>query len=1488
MSNFTPTRRGEVRWLGKYLLVWAMLLSYLSPAQTTDPTGSFGGVFIGQDVEMVVFDQHSFSNGSGTLSAGIIATDRRSPFGILSFASGASVANASDVGFVDGYVRKYGVGAFVLPIGYNGVYRPIQIGGFSAASNYFSAAYYGVSAGNGIVSKPISETTRENYTVALPQGAPFSLTARASSVQAVSGIEYWDIEGNTATTVALSYTSASGVVVLTSNDLSRLRIIGWNKTTNQWEIIPSSVQTTSFLGGISDVTSGSIVSSGTINPATYEIITLGAAAPTVVDNDGDGELSDSDPNDNNGCIWSASHTPTTANTSTAWKSSDCDGDGVTNGQELTNQTNPLNRDSDGDGLTDGEELTGVDDPLTTANPNGVTSNPLLTDSDGDGSLDAEEIAVGTSPTNGAQWPSSHKPTLANTSPEWQALDSDGDGLTNGQELEAGTNPLSKDSDGDGLTDREELTGIDDTSTTVNPGGVTSNPLLTDSDGDGSPDAAEISGGTSPTNGAQWPTGHTPSTTNTSPEWQLLDSDGDGLTNGQELTAGTNPSVADTDGDGVVDGSDKCPTTVGLSTNGGCPAGVMDTDGDGQPDTTDPNPNNGCIWSTTHVPTSGNTSAAWKASDCDGDGYTNSQELTNGTNPRLADSDGDGLTDREELTGVNDPNTTANPNGIITNPISADSDGDGASDSLELSQGTNPNNGCVWPASHVPTSLNTSTTWKASDCDNDGLTNGQELTNGSNPLVSDSDGDGLTDGEEVTGLDNPGTTANPNGIITNPVLADSDGDGASDSLEISLGTSPTNGCVWPNTHTPTLQNTSTAWQASDCDNDGLTNGQEISSGSNPKVSDTDGDGVIDGSDKCPITAGLSTNGGCPVGVVDNDGDGQPSTTDPNDNDGCIWSSTHVPTSGNTSTAWKALDCDNDGLTNGQELTSGTNPQLSDSDGDGLTDREELTGINDPNTLANPNGVTSNPLLADSDGDGASDSLEVSQGTSPTNGCVWPSSHTPTSLNTSTTWKASDCDNDGLTNGQELTSGTNPTLSDSDGDGASDALEIQLGTNPTNGCVWPASHAPTTANTSTTWKASDCDNDGLTNGQELMNGTNPRLSDSDGDGLTDREELTGINDPNTAVNPGGVTSNPLLADSDGDGSPDAAEISAGTSPTNPAQWPGTHLPTLQNTSPTWQSLDSDGDGLTNGQELTNGTNPINSDTDGDGVLDGSDNCPTTAGILANNGCPGGVRVAAKVYLQGALYGVPSTSSLMRDDLRVKGFLPTSNPYAAMGWTSLTSVGIVNTSVFQVTGNDAIVDWVYLELRSSSDPTQVVDSKAALLQRDGDIVETDGISPVLFTQVGPGSYHVAIRHRNHIGILSANALTLSTTATSVDFRLNANVAYKRTTTATDQAQVVVNQGYAMWSGNVVEDDKVVYQGTNNDVENIYQTIINASGNSTFQIPTYKLNGYFRTDINMDGVTLFAGSGNDTEFIYMNIITNHPGNTLRTSIFSISEQKP
>ena len=64
-----------------------------------------------------------------------------------------------------------------------------------------------------------------------------------------------------------------------------------------------------------------------------------------------------------------------------------------------------------------------------------------------------------------------------------------------------------------------------------------------------------------------------------------------------------------------------------------------------------------------------------------------------------------------------------------------------------------------------------------------------------------------------------------------------------------------------------------------------------------------------------------------------------------------------------------DSDRDGLTDEEEATLGTNPQVADTDGDGLSDFAEVHIYH------------SNPLLADSDKNGTSDGDEVSAGENP---------------------------------------------------------------------------------------------------------------------------------------------------------------------------------------------------------------------------------------------------------------------------------------------------------------------------------------------------------------------------------------------------------------------------------------------------------------------------------------------------------------------------
>jgi hypothetical protein len=104
---------------------------------------------------------------------------------------------------------------------------------------------------------------------------------------------------------------------------------------------------------------------------------------------------------------------------------------------------------------------------------------------------------------------------------------------------------------------------------------------------------------------------------------------------------------------------------------------------------------------------------------------------------------------------------------------------------------------------------------------------------------------------------------------------------------------------------------------DTDQDGLANSAETSLGSNPSVSDSDGDGLADGLE-------LAMYGSSPL-LTDSDGDG---LSDP----------TEI---GTYHTSPALADTDGDGLSDGVEVnTYHTSPALADTDGDACKDGAEL--------------------------------------------------------------------------------------------------------------------------------------------------------------------------------------------------------------------------------------------------------------------------------------------------------------------------------------------------------------------------------------------------------------------------------------------------------------------------------------------------------------------------------------------------------------------
>ncbi len=281
----------------------------------------------------------------------------------------------------------------------------------------------------------------------------------------------------------------------------------------------------------------------------------------------------------------------------------------------------------------------------------------------------------------------------------------------------------------------------------------------------------------------------------------------------------------------------------------------------------------------------------------------------------------------------------------------------------------------------------------------------------------------------------------------------------------------------------------------------------------------------------------------------------------------------------------------------------------------------------------------------------------------------------------------------------------------------------------------------------------------------------------------------------------------------------------------------------------------------------------------VLDNTDNCPSVSGRIGDpcdDGDSGtvndvlnascacvGTSASVSVNIRAFLEGPYDTGTgLMHDSLRVHGSLPTTEPYSGLGYAHTGGGGgeAVVPAVLAVTGANAVVDWVVVELRDANAPATVLASRSALLQRDGDVMGIDGTSPVTFA-LAAGSYHVAIRHRNHLGAMTGTAVTLSQAPTSIDLTSAAQGTYGT------NARKTVGPVMVLWTGNALRDAAVLYTGAGNDRDPILVRV----GSTT---PNNSAVGYHPEDVNLDGSVKYTGSGNDRDPILVNIGSTTPNN--------------
>lgn len=245
------------------------------------------------------------------------------------------------------------------------------------------------------------------------------------------------------------------------------------------------------------------------------------------------------------------------------------------------------------------------------------------------------------------------------------------------------------------------------------------------------------------------------------------------------------------------------------------------------------------------------------------------------------------------------------------------------------------------------------------------------------------------------------------------------------------------------------------------------------------------------------------------------------------------------------------------------------------------------------------------------------------------------------------------------------------------------------------------------------------------------------------------------------------------------------------------------------------------------------------------------------IARIGEPGVARVALRMLLDG-----PWNGNSMSDGLRVNGLVPLKEPYKALGYPHVTGGNEQTTlGVLNFQGNNTIVDWVVVELRDPTAPGVVQRSRSALLQRDGDVVEADGSSPITFYGIS-GAERISVRHRNHLGIVTANSYTLGSNTLTLDLSA-LNVPMFGI-----EARKNNSGKWCLWSGDVTGSGSVQYTGAGNDRDPILLQVGSTSPNNTSI-------AYSTADVNLDGVLKYTGPGNDRDPILLTVGSTTPNNT-------------
>lgn len=232
------------------LVICVCMFALLSFAQTN--VKALGNLYV-----------HNQLNGDGIAlhqkkifdkDQGIISTARlKNEDAQILFSKASSWEGASDISYVDGFVKSDHNKAFTFPIGSNGHFKPMAC----SKPRGISAAYF-------------------------TNDSSFDVDASVNGVKLLNKSSYWAIQGENPTQLSFVWNEKDNISALVGDDISKLKILAFNGT--EWTVLESDVEpfqldvkdsNRNYLESASNLKSGVISSLKEIVPNAFVAYALG-------------------------------------------------------------------------------------------------------------------------------------------------------------------------------------------------------------------------------------------------------------------------------------------------------------------------------------------------------------------------------------------------------------------------------------------------------------------------------------------------------------------------------------------------------------------------------------------------------------------------------------------------------------------------------------------------------------------------------------------------------------------------------------------------------------------------------------------------------------------------------------------------------------------------------------------------------------------------------------------------------------------------------------------------------------------------------------------------------------------------------------------------------------------------------------------------------------------------------------------------------------